>query len=130
MNDDTGKTVEEVRIPVVEERVSVDTVIREGRTVTVTTRPVVDEHTVSETVARETVDVRRVPVDRVVEAVPDTRVDGDTTIIPVVEERLVVRKELVLTEEIHLTRTRTNETETRQVSLARTDVTIDTTDVD
>ncbi|MGB3738786.1 MAG: DUF2382 domain-containing protein [Pontixanthobacter sp.] len=130
MVDDRNKIVEEVRIPVVEERVTVDKVVREGRSVTVTTTPVVDEHTVSEQVARETVDVRRVPVDHVVDAVPETIVDGDTTIIPVMEERLVVRKELVLKEEIHLTRTRSTETETHNIALARTDVTIETDEAD
>ena len=65
--------------------------------------------TVSETLARETVDVERIPVGRVVEARPEVRQEGDVTIVPVVEERLVVRKELVLTEEIRLTRRRDTE---------------------
>ena len=130
MAEKKDNIVEEVRIPVVEERVAIDKIIREGRSVTVTTTPVVDEHTVSEQVTRETVSTRRVPVDRVVDAVPETIVDGDTTIIPVVEERLVVTKELVLKEEIHLTRTRTTETQSQNVTLARTEVAIDTTDPD
>jgi uncharacterized protein (TIGR02271 family) len=55
---------------------------------------------------RETVEVERVPVGRVVELAPAVRLEGDVTVIPVVEERLVTRKELVLVEEIRLTRRR------------------------
>ncbi len=42
------------------------------------------------------------PVGRVVDEAPAARAEGDTTIIPVVEERLVVVKQLFLVEEIHV----------------------------
>ncbi|WP_244445315.1 DUF2382 domain-containing protein [Microvirga sp. BSC39] len=64
-------------------------------------------------VQRETAEVTRVPVDRVVEAAPEVRTEGDVTIVPVVEEVLVVDKRLVLKEEL-LIRRRV-ETETREV---------------
>ncbi|WP_431301049.1 DUF2382 domain-containing protein [Tabrizicola sp. BL-A-41-H6] len=50
------------------------------------------------------VEVTRVPVGRDVEAVPEIRVEGDVTILPVMEERLVVTRQLVLKEEIHVRR--------------------------
>ena len=46
----------------------------------------------------------RVPVDRRLDSVPDMTTEGDLTIIPVVEERLVVSRELYLREEIHVRR--------------------------
>lgn len=55
------------------------------------------------------VEVERVPVGREIDAVPPIREDGDTTIIPVVEEILVVEKRLVLKEEVHLKRIRSVE---------------------
>ncbi len=55
---------------------------------------------------RDHVEVERVPVGREVDAVPPIREDGDTTIIPVVEEILVVEKRLVLKEEVRLKRVR------------------------
>lgn len=58
---------------------------------------------------RNHVEVERVPVGHEVEAVPPVREDGDTVIIPVVEEVLVIEKRLVLKEEIRLKRTRTVE---------------------
>jgi stress response protein YsnF len=50
------------------------------------------------------VEVERVPVGRFVDAAEDPRVDGDVTMIPVYEERLVVERRLYLVEEVHLRR--------------------------
>lgn len=58
---------------------------------------------------RDHVEVERVPVGREVETVPPVREDGDTVVIPVVEEVLVVEKRLVLKEEVRLKRVRTVE---------------------
>ncbi|WP_328702928.1 YsnF/AvaK domain-containing protein [Arenibaculum pallidiluteum] len=66
---------------------------------------------------REDVEVRRVPVGRQVDVVPETRQEGDTLIVPVVEEEVVVTRRLVLREEIHLTRRRHERTERRSVTL-------------
>ena len=56
------------------------------------------------------VDVVRVPVGRKIKAVPDVVTEGELTIIPVVEERLVVTRELYLREEIHIRRVKQTET--------------------
>jgi uncharacterized protein (TIGR02271 family) len=50
--------------------------------------------------------VERVPVDRPVEAPPAPWQEGDTWVIPVVEEVLVVEKRLVVREEVRVTRRR------------------------
>jgi len=52
----------------------------------------------------ETAEVTRIPIDRVIKKAPAVRTDGDLTIIPVVEEILVVEKRLRLVEEIHVRR--------------------------
>ena len=54
----------------------------------------------------EEVRVERVPVDQFVDAAPQVRTEGDVTIIPVVEERYVMEKRLVLVEELHVRRER------------------------
>ncbi|WP_375427387.1 YsnF/AvaK domain-containing protein [uncultured Sphingomonas sp.] len=58
---------------------------------------------------RDHVEVERVSVGREVDSVPPVREDGDTMIIPVVEEVLVVEKRLMLKEEVHLKRIRSVE---------------------
>ena len=55
------------------------------------------------------VEVTRVPVNREVSEAPPIRMEGDITVVPVVEERLVIEKRLFLVEELHLTRTATTE---------------------
>ena len=45
------------------------------------------------------------PIDRVVEAPPEVRPEDGVTIVPVLEEVLVVEKRLVLKEELHIRRT-------------------------
>ena len=124
-NEPGGKLVEEVAIPIVEERVATDRRIIEGQTVTVTTRPVSSNETISEQVTKETVSVERVPVNSVVDAIPEIRREGDLTVIPVVDERIVVTKQLVLSEEIHLRKTSETVTDEKTVELQRTEVDID-----
>lgn len=51
---------------------------------------------------REVVDVSRVAVDRVVDEAPKVRTEGNVTIVPVMEERFVVVKQLYLKEELHI----------------------------
>ena len=65
------------------------------------------------------VEVSRHPVEREVDAIPAPREEGDLLIIPVVEERAVVRTVLVLTEEIHVRRVHATETVDVPVSLRR-----------
>ena len=73
------------------------------------------------------VTVERVPMPfaQIVEGEVKTRTEGDTTVIPVVEERLIVTKELVLKEEIRITRTRKVETYRDRVSLREEQVEIE-----
>ena len=100
-------------IPLVEERLSVAKRTVESARVRV--RVSVDERqqTVTEQLARDDVQVERVPRNERVAEMPHVRLEGGTTIIPVVEEVLVVEKALVLVEEIHV-RLRT-ETETVEI---------------
>ncbi len=49
-------------------------------------------------------DIQHVPINKVVADAPLTRVEGATTVYPVMAERLVVTRELVLVEELRVTR--------------------------
>lgn len=110
--------VEEEVIPLVEERVVVDKRRVESGRVRVSTRVETREEIVRAELARDEVIVERVPIGREVETVPDIRQEGEVTIMPVVEEVLVVEKRLVLVEEIHLRRRRTIEQFAQPVTLA------------
>ncbi len=73
---------------------------------------------------KEDIDVQRVPVNRVLDAPVETRVEDGVTIIPVMEERLKVEKQLILREEIRIVKKRTSVRDPRLVSAGknRTDV--------
>ena len=79
---------------------------------------------IAEELAHEDVEVTRVAIGRVVDAVPPVREEGDTTILPVVEEVLVLERRLVLKEEVHLRRVRTTRIHAQTVQLREQDVTI------
>ncbi|WP_246529654.1 DUF2382 domain-containing protein [Microvirga zambiensis] len=96
--------VSEDVIPLAEEVTTVDkrpTVTGRVRVQTVTDT---SDEFARANVRHETVEVTRVPVDKVVETAPEIRTEGDMTIVPVLEEVLVVEKRLVLKEELHIRR--------------------------
>jgi uncharacterized protein (TIGR02271 family) len=64
-----------------------------------------------------TVEVRRVPVDKEVKTMPEVRETRTSIIVPVVEEVLVVERRLILREELHIRRVRSVERHTEQVTL-------------
>ncbi len=91
-------------IPLVEEELRVDK--RTTTTGKVRVRTVVDtvEEVARADLEEERVEVTRVPVGREVQAAPAVRTEGDVTIVPVLEEVLVVETRLVLKEELHIRR--------------------------
>lgn len=83
------------------------------------------EEVVDEPLLREEVHVERVPVNRVVEGEVQVRHEGDTMIIPVLEEVLVVEKRLMLKEELRVTRRRVEERRPQTVTLRSEEVTVE-----
>ncbi len=65
----------------------------------------------------EEVSVERVPVNRIIDGPAQTRQEGDTTVIPVVEEVITIQKRLFLREEVRITRKRTEVREPRRVRM-------------
>jgi stress response protein YsnF len=63
-----------------------------------------------------------------VDAVPPVREEGDTTVISIVEEVLVVERRLVLKEEIRLRRVRTTERHRETVTLREQQAVIERSD--
>jgi stress response protein YsnF len=68
---------------------------------------------------KEDIDVQRVPVNRVLDRPAETRVEDGVTIIPVMEERLKVEKQLILREEIRIVKKRSMVRDRRLISLAK-----------
>ena len=82
------------------------------------------EQLVEELLACESVEIDRVPVGRVVERTPQMRQEGDTLIIPVMEEVLVLERRLILKEEVRVRRVRTARKHKERVQLRRQEAVI------
>ena len=91
-------------IPVIEEQPFI--LKRKKLTGGVRVRTVVreDEEVIDEPLASEEVEVERVPLDRWVEVPVPVRQEGDTTIITLLEEVVVVERRLRAIEEIRITK--------------------------
>jgi uncharacterized protein (TIGR02271 family) len=74
---------------------------------------------IDEILAVRTYDIERVVLNQLIETVPTVRTDGYTTIYPLVEERLVLTKQLILKEEVRVTRRDTERVDTQTVVLSR-----------
>jgi uncharacterized protein (TIGR02271 family) len=84
-----------------------------------------EEQVVDLPLVHEEVEVRRVPVGREVDAPVAVRHVGDTIIVPVMEEVLVVRKQLRLVEELHIRRTRREHHAPQTVVLRKEEATVE-----
>jgi uncharacterized protein (TIGR02271 family) len=100
-------------IPLAEERVAVSKREVESGRVRVRIGVESREELVPAELVRDAVEIRRVTRNQPLAEAPAVRVEGATTIIPVIEEQLVVEKRLVLVEEIHIVRR--SETHVEQV---------------
>lgn len=103
----------QVTIPVIEEQLQIDKrQVDTGSGVRVRKAVSEQEKQIAQPLLREQLEVEHVPVGRVVaEAeLPQARYEGDTLIVPVLEEVLVVQKQVVLKEEVRITRRRHHET--------------------
>lgn len=121
MPDDTRET----RIPIVEERAKIYKHLVDTGVVRIKTDVSERIELLSEELTTQSVTVERVRVDREVDAPPTVRTEGDVLIIPVVEQRLVVEKRWVLTEELHVRRKQHTEVVEVPVELRATKVTVE-----
>ncbi|MCC2978010.1 YsnF/AvaK domain-containing protein [Sphingomonas sp. PL-96] len=121
---------DDLHIPIVQEEAHVSKRVVATEKVRVSTTAEEQEVLVRETLRREQVDVTRVPIGREVTEVPATRTEGDVTIVPVFEERLVVEKRLFLVEELHVRRTVIVDPVELPTTLRRTRVEVERTQLD
>lgn len=103
--------VMEERLDVHKRRVETDAGVRVSKTVDAR------EEMVDVPLAKENVEVERITVNQPVDGPVAVRHEGDTMIIPIVEEVLFVEKRLMLKEEIRVTRSRQNVREPQRVTL-------------
>ena len=82
-------------------------------------RVVERQETVDLPLQQARVKLERVSVNQVVSEAAPVRYKGDTMIVPLYEEVLVVSKQLMLAEEVRITKARTEQRQPQQVTLRR-----------
>jgi uncharacterized protein (TIGR02271 family) len=106
---------QQLRVPILEERLSAETRPVSLGELRVHKRVELTEETVRQAVTRDDLEIERVPMNRPLEAPVTQRTDGDWLVLPVMEEVLVVRKQLMLKEEVRIRRRQvTGEQEVRE----------------
>jgi uncharacterized protein (TIGR02271 family) len=111
--DKTGETV----LPLLAEEASVSKQVVETGRVQVARVTHERERLIDELLAHETVEIDRTPIGRHVDTMPAVRNEGDTVVIPIVEEVLVIERRLLLKEEVRVRRVRSTERHQERVTL-------------
>jgi uncharacterized protein (TIGR02271 family) len=121
---DESNPLDQVVIPLHAEEVSIGKKqVATGR-VKVSTVTHSREELVQQLLQSERVEVERVPMGQVVAKVPEVRTEGDITIIPVVEETVVLQRQLVLKEEVRIRRIRETQNYQERVILRQQEAVI------
>ena len=123
LKEETLATGEERVLPVLEEQIDIQKVVVETGAVPV--RKIVHEDTDSfdTTLKSEEVIITRVPMEKVVADIFNSRQEGDTLIIPIFKE--VFTRQIVLVEEVHMTTRRIPKSTTQHITLKREEVVVE-----
>ena len=111
-------------IPVIEEEVTIEKKVVEAGRVRISKHAKEYEKLVDVPLLHEEVSIERVPLNQVVLERLPTRYDGDTLIIPVVEEQVFVEKRLVLVEELHVRKQTIETHKPQRITLLKEEVEI------
>ena len=115
-------------IPIIEETLSVKKrQVTTGRWL-LTKRVHERQEEVDEPGYREKVEIERVPRDETLEEPVKVRFEGDTMIIPVMEEVLVIEKRLVLKEEVRVTKSREEVRKPQHFNLRKEEILVERLD--
>lgn len=115
-------------VPVIREEVQVDKrIVDTGRGVRIHKTVAELPCHIDERLLRDEVEVSHVPVDRIVplDAAPATRYEGETLVVPILEEVLVVERRVRIKEELRITQTRREEHHAETVMLKSEQVSVE-----
>lgn len=125
MNQRQETTIETV--PVAEEDIVVGKETKVAESVKVEIKVHQDVKAINEMLMAEEIEVRRVAVNQVIDAPAKVRTEGETTVIPIMKEELIVTKQLILVEELHVTKRRAAQPDNRTVSVRREEAVVSRT---
>ena len=115
---------EQIVIPIIQETIHVDKQMRETGRVQIDKVVHEVEHVINEPLLREQVQVEHVLINKVIVQPAESRYEGETLILPIMEEVLVIEKRLMLKEEVRITVHKTTVSEPRQVIVRQEEVNV------
>ena len=125
---DSERDSETVVLTVAEETADVRKRVRDLGLVRVRKTVSEDEELIEVPLTSEEVQVERVSIDRVIDGPVPVRQEGDTMILPLIEEVLVVQKQLILREEVHVTKKTRESVAKERVTLRKEEVSVERLD--
>ncbi|SMB97197.1 hypothetical protein SAMN00120144_0312 [Hymenobacter roseosalivarius DSM 11622] len=111
-----------VTIPVVEEQLQIGKDVVETGRIRVSKTVQEEQRVVDVPVIQEEVNVERVTINQYVATPPAVRYEGDTMIMPILREVLVVEKRLLLVEEVRITKHQTETRTPQQITLRKEEI--------
>lgn len=109
-------------IPVVEEQVQIGKDVVETGRIRVSKTVHEEQQIVDVPIIQEEVNVERVAINQYVATPPAVRYEGDTMVMPILREVLVVEKRLLLVEEVRITKHQTETRIPQQVTLRKEEI--------
>jgi len=127
-NLDAGNSLtgESRKIPIIQEQVQINKEVIESSTVRITKSVHEVEEMYNIPISYEEHDVQRVTLNQYVDSAPPAiRYEGDTMIIPILREEVVVQKRLMLVEEVRVTKRQVEKTIQQPVKLLREELNVE-----
>jgi len=119
---------ETIVVPVLEERLRVDRQVVDTGSVRILKKVHEEEVQVDIPILTEQLEVERVPINQYIDTPPPSvRYEGDTMIVPVLREEIVVSTRLVLVEEVRITKRSVETVHSQQVTLRKEEVIVERT---
>ena len=115
-------------LPIIEEQIQVGKQLVEKGVVRVSKKVHEEDVTVNVPLIHEEHDIDRVAINQIVDTPPSVRYEGETMIIPVLREEVIVQKRLVLVEELRITKKLVQTQSEQHVTLRKEEVIVDRTD--
>ena len=121
----TGKHDPAISVNVLEEQAKVEKKFVEKGKVRIIKKVNEETETVTVPVTSEEATIEKIPVNKIIEKAPQVRYEGDTMIIPVVKEVIVVEKKLMLVEEVHVKKHIIEKQDKRTIPLRKEEIIIE-----
>jgi uncharacterized protein (TIGR02271 family) len=125
-----GEAAQHMVIPLMGEQVKPQKQLRKTGMVRIKKKVRTEQRVIAQPLMREDVTVDRVVKNQIVTEALPIRFEGDTMIVPLLEEVLVVEKRLVLREEIHIRRNQSTVQKEERFTLRREEAEIERCAVD